>query len=268
MRYAHPVCWDAHSGHATLVLYPKASDPKVTKYLFGRQVQKVVSLRLDSDANVLSQQEITPGEWNNISCEALMPIPPNMANRSLRHLRPEHGYLDLGQKGKTSEEPAVFLRSDGQKIKLSLQGAEIDNIQYLDFLGQYQLNSGSSCLHPGKKCPPDIHLMSPSGEVSTISIPSKVRDLINLTRVFVVADGLMFHSHSPTRPEGYFLLRNGVMHQLWKPRFSLNSSWAEGRRRSEYWGFETFSPDGCKVAFLRGVRPGRVHVFDHCSVGR
>jgi hypothetical protein len=165
----------------------------------------------------------------------------------------------LGVQGKGFKEPLVLIR-DGKKIELPLQGRQVSGLAYLDFIGSYQLDIGWGCYMQGWKCPPDIHLMNPHGEITTIPISSQILEFIPVQHVKVVKNGLLFESVSTNQHEGYLLLRDGVLHELYRP----HSGWFGRRQRNELWGKESISPNGCRVAFLRGVSSAKIFVFDHC----
>ncbi len=254
MRYAHPICWDASLGRAGAVFYPNPDNKKE---------QQVFALRVDSKGEIIDKKPAVQNARRGPDCDMSKDV-PSLPKRIQIALRPDHGYLDLGVAGKGLNEYAVLYRSDGRVIELPIRGRQVNVFRYLNFLEEYQLDSGGGCSLQGEKCPPDIHLMDPSGHVTVITIPREVMEIMPIQRVHVVKNGLLFRAESKDKREGYLLLRDGVLHELWRP----GSPGLLNPQRTETWGLETMSPDGCKVAFARGVRPSRVFVFDHCAIGK
>lgn len=255
MRYAHPVCWDAKTGNGVVVYYPNPDDTKN---------QQVIGIRVDQSGAVVERKMGGAVVWWGPSCDVTRERDPNLRDRRIVQLRPEHGYVDLGQQGKGGNEPAVLVRPDGRKIELPLKGRQADGIRYLDFLGQYQLNTGSSCRRQGEKCPPEMYVMNPAGEVTTLTFPVEILNIIPMAAsTYVVRGGVLIKSYNLKKP-GFFLWRNGTLHELWRP----GSAGFMSLQQTEDWGREVMSPDGCKVTFVRGVRPSRVFVFDHCSINK
>jgi hypothetical protein len=256
MRYAHPLCWDAKTGQAIVAAYPNPDDSTVWRTL---------GLKVNQSADILERRDVDPLSWNVISCDTKgADADPSLRERRIAPLRTEHGYVDLGPKGKPMREAPVIYRPDGTKNELSLKAREINGLRYLDFLGKYQLNTGSGCNNQGWQCPPDIYLLNQFGELAVIPIPNELMTLIPIQQVDVVRDGLLFRATSTDQHEGYFVLRGGTLHQLWRP----GPPGFMKLGRTEIWGGQSISPDGCKVAFRRGASPSRVYVFDHCAVGR
>ncbi|MDO8789143.1 MAG: hypothetical protein Q7J42_13820 [Sulfuritalea sp.] len=254
MRYAHPICWDASLGRAGAVFYPNPDNKKV---------QEVFALRIDSEGEIIDKKPATQNARRSPDCDMGKGDAPALPKRIRIALRPGHGYLDLGVAGKGLNELAVLDRPDGRAIELPIRGRQVNAPRYLIFLEEYQLDSGGGCSLQGEKCPPDIHLLDPFGHLTVIAIPREVMEIMPIQRVHVVKNGLLFRAESRGKREGYLLLRDGVLHELWRP----GSPGLMSPQRTETWGFETISPDGCKVAFARGVRPSRVFVFDHCAIG-
>lgn len=256
MRYASPLCWDASLGRAAAVFYPNPDNPRE---------QQTLALRIDFEGSIIDKQFVAPGAGLGPDCDMTVERPKGLPERVRIRLRPPHGFIDLGQTGKRWDDAAVLHRTDGKKIKLATHGWTIDHVRYLDFLDKYQLDTGSGCLVKGEKCPPDIHLMDTSGAVTSIQLPAGILDLISVTRVHVVKNGLLFRvQFNKTNRYGYFLLRNGVLHELWRP----GSPGLMKPGPTEPWGREAISPDGCKVAFRRGTWPRQTFIFDHCAIGR
>lgn len=255
MRYASPQCWDAKTGNGIVVYHPNPDDTKN---------QLILSVRIDQSGALVERKERVSAGWWGRSCDVTNERDLSRYERRIGLLRLEDGYVDRGQQGKGGDEAAVLIRPDGRKIELPLKGRQADGIRYLDFLGQYQLDSGGGCVRQGEKCPPDIHVMDATGNVTVITIPREVMDIIPIIWVQVVKDGLFFRATSIKKNEGYFVLRDGTLHQLWRP----GSPGFFSPQRTETWGSESISPDGCKVAFARGARPSRVFVFDHCAIGK
>lgn len=255
MRFAHPICWDASLGRAGAVFYPNPDNTKI---------KETFALRIDSEGEIIEKKPAARNARRGPDCDMSKGDALALQKHIRIKLRPDHGYLDLGAAGKGLNEMAVLTRPDGSSIELPIKGGQVDDPHYLGFLGKYQLDSGGGCSLQGEKCPPDIHLMAPSGEVTVMTIPREVMEITPIQRVHVVKNGLLFRSESRDKREGYLLLRDGVLHELWRPgRPGVTSP-----QRTETWGLETTSPDGCKVAFARGVRPSRVFVFDQCAVGK
>lgn len=257
MRYAHPLCWDAKTGSGGVVYYPNPDDTKN---------QEILAIRIDQSGAVVERKAGVSSGWRGPSCDVSREKDLTLNERRIGLLRSEHGYIDRGQQGKGGNEAAVLVRPDGRKIELPLKGRQADGIRYLNFLGQYQLDSGGGCIRQGEQCPPDIHVMDPEGKVTVITIPREILDIIPIQRVDVVRNGLLFRAESRDKHEGYLLLRGGVLHELWRPG-SPGFFSSQRMQRTETWGDHTISPDGCKVAFARGARPSRVFVFDHCAIG-
>lgn len=256
MRYAHPLCWDGRTGQAIIAAYPNPDDSRVWRTL---------AVAVDREARILGQREVAALSWDVMACMVKTATDDqSLRDRVIAWLRPGHGYIDLGRMGKSRPEVAVFHRPDGKKVEIAQRGWTIIGLRYLNFLDKYQLDSGTGCLVQGEKCPPDIHVLDPSGDVTTIALPAAIFKLMPNTSVEVVKDGYLFRSQSVEREEGYLLLRDGIVHHLWRP----GSPGFLNPQRTETWGGETISPDGCKVAFARGARPSRVYVFDHCAIGR
>jgi len=258
MRYAHPLCWDAKTGNGIVVYYPNPDDTRN---------QEVLSVRIDQSGAVVERKERVSAGWWGPSCDVTNERDLSRYDRRIGLLRLEHGYIDRGQQGKGGNEAAVLVRPDGKKLELPLKGRQADGIRYLDFLGQYQLDSGGGCIRQGEKCPPDIHVMDENGKVTVITIPREIMDIMPIQRVHVVKNGLLFRAESREKREGYLLLRDGVLYELWRPG-SPGLFSPQRLQRTETWGDQTISPDGCKVAFARGARPSRVFVFDHCLINK
>lgn len=257
MRFARPVCWDAKAGRAGIVHYKDADDGK------SRQP---IALRIDSEGAILEMSPAAPNFAYGLPCDLTMNRLEGVEGSTLYRLRAEDGYLDLRVAGKGLKESAVLNRSDGKRIQLPVRSDQVSQVRYLDFLGSYQLNTGSGCLVQGEKCPPDIPLLKPTGDLSEVSVPDGVRNFISITTVYQVSNGLLFQAKSRYKKEGYLLLRNGVVHHLWQPE-APSIFGSERYERMESWGRSVNSPDGCKVAFFRGARPARLMIFDHCSIG-
>lgn len=255
MRYARPMCWDASLERAGIVLYPNPDN---------RREQHLFALRIGPDGQIMDKKPATKNARRDPSCDLGKDDAQALSKHIRIPLRPGHGYLDLGVPGKRLNEPAILVSPDGRTIQLPLPGRQINRVHYLHFLGQYQLDSGGGCFLQGEKCPPDIHVMDPSGHVTVLTIPPEVMDITPIQRVHVVKSGLLFRAESRDKREGYLLLRDGVLHQLWRP----GSAGLLSPQRTETWGAETISPNGCRVAFARGSRPSRVLVFDHCAIGK
>jgi hypothetical protein len=254
MRYAHPLCWDAKTGQAGIAAYPNPENPKIWRTL---------TLQVNENGDILRQREVSAFGWDSLSCDMTPKPRPGASIRVFVPLRPEHGYIDLGLSGKPRGTSAVLIHPDGKKTELSMDGRQIGRVRYLDFLGKYQLDFGGGCSVQGEKCPPDIHIMDPSGEVTAITIPLEVMEIMPIQRVHVVRNGLLFRAESRDKREGYFLFRDGALHDLWRP----GSPGLMSPQRTETWGGEAISPNGCMVAFRRGVWPRRTFVFDHCAIG-
>lgn len=255
MRYASPLCWDASLGRAAAVFYLNPDNPRE---------QQTLALRIDFEGSIIDKQFVAPGAGLGPDCDMTGERPKGLPERVRIRLRPPHGFIDLGQTGKRRDDAAVLHRPDGETTELSMNGRLVSDVRYLDFLGKYQLDTGSGCLVKGEKCPPDIHLMDTSGAVTSIQLPAGILDLIPIYRIWVVKNGLLFRvEFNKTNRYGYFLLRNGLLHELWRP----GSPGFMKPGPTEPWGREGISPDGCKVAFTRDVQPRKVIVFDHCAIG-
>jgi len=252
MRYARPICWDAQTGKGGVVFFP---DPANTRN------KEILGIRVDLSGALIERNAGTSSSWWGPSCEMGGVEKPNLHKHRISLLRPEHGYIDLGVPSLKNDQPPVFIKPDGTRWNLPTDSDNGEPL-YLPFLEKYQLNIGSSCNVQGKPCPPDIYLLDPLKGVTAIKIPRELMEIMPIQRVHVVKNGLLFRAESSEKREGYLLLRNGVLHELWRP----GGSGFMNPQRTETWGHEVISPDGCKVAFRRGARPSRVYVFDLCSV--
>lgn len=256
MKYASPICWDPVSGKGALAVN---DDP----YDKSNKKQTVVGIRIDSGGKLTEQ--VSGLLRGNLGADCDVQRPNSSNERVLYPLRPEHGILDAGMRGKRDNEQAMFIRSDGQRIELPRKGDRVNEVRYLAFSDRYQISSWDDCSSAGTPCPPEIHLMDGKGGISLVTIPSEINHTISrYGTYYVVKDGILVETRSDSAPEGYFLLRDGVLHWLWKP----GSSGFLDPERTEHWGRPALSPDGCKVAFTRGHRPSRIYVFDHCAVGK
>lgn len=256
MRYAHPLCWDAKTGNGGVVYYPNPDDTKK---------QEVLGIRVDQSGAVIERKVGASSARRTPDCDVTRKTTPGLPKHRIMMLRSEHGYIDLGVPGLKNHELFISLnRADGTQKQLPLYSRQATGGFYLPFLDQYQLNSGSSCRWQGERCPPEMYVMNPAGEVTTLPLPAEILKVIpTVSRAYVVKDGILILIYN-LNAHGFFLWRNGALHELWRPD-------PPGFMKSgptEVWGYETISPDGCKVAFMRGARPGRVFVFDHCSIGK
>lgn len=190
------------------------------------------------------------------------------ADRLIRGLRREHGYVDRGAVGKGAHEQAVLHRPDGAARELDITGRRFESNKFLPYLNKYEVGA-TSCYYPRDKCPPDIWLMSPEGDIETISLPNRILTAIPMvSEAFIVKDGVLLTVRHP-KVEGIFLWRNETLYELWRAR--LPSLW--NLNTQEFWGGEVTSPDGCKVAFFKAwdskaTTARNVFIFDHCGIGR
>lgn len=218
-----------------------------------------VVLKVDEAGEVLSRI---------LAANEMQEQPDYPADRHILGLRIEHGYVDRGAVGKGGQEQAVLHRPDGVTRELDITGRRFESNKFISNLNKYVIRT-SSCYSQGDKCPPDIWLMSPEGDIETISLPKRILTAIPMvSNAHAVKDGVLLTVRHP-KVEGIFLWRNEALYELWRVR--LPSLW--NLNTQEFWGGEVISPDGCKVAFFKAwdskaTTARNVFIFNHCGIGR
>jgi hypothetical protein len=213
--------------------------------------------------------------YNNYSCNSYsslgyttwQEIYRPQSSFNVARLHEDHGYLDLYTKQKLipgvkfyreNDYPIKYYRPGQPPIELGIVRGGITgrpvfskyaNAYVLDQLIPDRRSVEASQPHQFPVGPPAVHLLSPEGEITTLTYPDALYQITTAYRINISRAGLLIAAAAGERfnpswkTTGLFLARGEKVVKL----------------VNDYVRSAEVSPDGCKVVFRHGITDGAGH---------